>query len=243
MKEPDGQCYDCGRKYGGLGWCDVVVSDNAWKLINPTNPYREGGGLLCFNCMAARFEALGFYNVPFNIKSGVMSANFLRDLNDPKEEFNVKNLILKMCDKCRESTDAESEFAPRKNSISYTVSKATLDISKGTPVASYQGNVVVRIFEDLRILVISIPSMSKKYEECIIFDYDKPDYYMLVKDYLKGNKTLPHLTTHLPRLTLSNGKNSKFTFDIYLSSGEHCDNLDYEYISNITLNDDLPTLT
>lgn len=63
-----GECYDCGLWYGGDAWADIVVSDAAWELINPTDD--KGSGLLCFNCMNRRAEFLGLEDVPIVIGSG-----------------------------------------------------------------------------------------------------------------------------------------------------------------------------
>lgn len=63
-----GECYDCGLWYGCDAWADVVVPDDVWKLINPTE--YKGSGILCFNCMNRRLEFLGLEGVPIKIGSG-----------------------------------------------------------------------------------------------------------------------------------------------------------------------------
>lgn len=63
-----GECYDCGIDYGGAEWTDVALPDEIWELINPTD--REGGGILCFNCIVRRLKFLGLENVPYYIGSG-----------------------------------------------------------------------------------------------------------------------------------------------------------------------------
>ena len=60
-------CHDCGLAYGSPAWADVVVPNAIWKQISPTG---DEGGLLCFNCMVGRLEALGLDNVPFRVTSG-----------------------------------------------------------------------------------------------------------------------------------------------------------------------------
>lgn len=62
------RCYDCGFRYGGLGWCDVIVPNDVWELINPT--YHEGAGILCFNCISTRLDVLGMTNVKVMVVSG-----------------------------------------------------------------------------------------------------------------------------------------------------------------------------
>lgn len=62
------QCYDCGLRYDSPAWCDVAVPDSVWEIINPT--YHPGAGLLCFNCIAARCDEAGLYDVPVRIRSG-----------------------------------------------------------------------------------------------------------------------------------------------------------------------------
>lgn len=47
-------CHDCGQRYDT--WPDLLVSDENWKKIAPR---KNGGGVLCPNCMHRRFEALG----------------------------------------------------------------------------------------------------------------------------------------------------------------------------------------
>lgn len=66
-------CNGCGRAYGGRGWCDVLVPDAVWATICPEGG--NGGGLLCFNCIADRCEDHGFDDVPFAVKSGPMRAS------------------------------------------------------------------------------------------------------------------------------------------------------------------------
>lgn len=61
-------CYDCGLWYSGSAWADIVLPNELWELISPTD--RQGGGLLCFNCMNRRLEFLGLEEVPFEIGSG-----------------------------------------------------------------------------------------------------------------------------------------------------------------------------
>ena len=51
-----GKCYDCGLPYDKFP-CDMVINDKMWKRITPT--YREGGGLLCPNCICRRLMQLG----------------------------------------------------------------------------------------------------------------------------------------------------------------------------------------
>jgi len=63
-----GECYDCGLWYGCDAWADVVVKDEVWELINPSE--HKGGGLLCFNCMNRRLTFLGLDDVPIIIGSG-----------------------------------------------------------------------------------------------------------------------------------------------------------------------------
>ena len=63
-----GECYDCGLWYGCDAWADVVVKDEVWELINPSE--HKGGGLLCFNCMNRRLAFLGLEDVPAIIGSG-----------------------------------------------------------------------------------------------------------------------------------------------------------------------------
>lgn len=68
------QCYDCGLSYDtGCGWCDVIIPNEIWELINPTN--HKGVGLLCFNCIARRLEFLGLEDVPIAIVSGPFKKN------------------------------------------------------------------------------------------------------------------------------------------------------------------------
>ncbi len=57
----DIECYDCGLPYGSDAWCDVVVSNEVWELINPTN--HKHGGLLCFNCTCRRIVFIGLKDV------------------------------------------------------------------------------------------------------------------------------------------------------------------------------------
>lgn len=62
------RCYDCGMRYGGPGWCDVVVPNEIWERINPT--YHKSAGILCFNCIATRLDFLELTDVKVLITSG-----------------------------------------------------------------------------------------------------------------------------------------------------------------------------
>lgn len=73
-------CFDCGLVYASSKWADVVVPDEYWEMINPSED--SGCGLLCFNCMVGRFEALGLQNVPFQIASGPFSFMVRSRAND-----------------------------------------------------------------------------------------------------------------------------------------------------------------
>jgi len=48
------KCNDCGLAYGRGGFADLIVPDNVWELINPSD--YVGGGLLCPNCICARLR-------------------------------------------------------------------------------------------------------------------------------------------------------------------------------------------
>ncbi len=66
-------CYDCGLLYTSKAWADVVIPDSYWEQINPSD--NKGGGLLCFNCIVGRLDALGLINVPFSVNSGPLAFN------------------------------------------------------------------------------------------------------------------------------------------------------------------------
>ena len=70
---PTGECYDCGRKYGGMGWVDASVPDEVWELISPV-PENPEAGLLCFCCIAKRCAAQGLTSVPVVLDSGPFRA-------------------------------------------------------------------------------------------------------------------------------------------------------------------------
>lgn len=69
-------CYECLLRYGGQGWCDVVVPDDVWRQISPTG---DEGGILCFNCIARRLEEFDLRNVPVMITSGPFAPVHLSD--------------------------------------------------------------------------------------------------------------------------------------------------------------------
>lgn len=61
-------CHDCGRLYGTeYGFPDLIVEDQVWKQISPTN---DQYGLLCPSCMVARCEKLGLRDVGARWTSG-----------------------------------------------------------------------------------------------------------------------------------------------------------------------------
>jgi len=50
-------CHDCSRSYGDkYGFCDLVVSNEAWVKIGPQG---DEGGLLCPACMVRRAVIAG----------------------------------------------------------------------------------------------------------------------------------------------------------------------------------------
>lgn len=53
-KRPKGVCYDCKRAYNTFP--DLVVPDDVWEKINPTN--HQGAGILCPTCIAQRLQLL-----------------------------------------------------------------------------------------------------------------------------------------------------------------------------------------
>lgn len=73
----DVDCYDCGLPYGDPKFPDLLIPNNVWELISPSE-YR-GAGLLCPNCIIGRCEELGLINIPFLFASGPFS--FGIDLN------------------------------------------------------------------------------------------------------------------------------------------------------------------
>ena len=50
------KCYDCDLDYDEFPG-DLVVNNVLWEIISPTD--RQGGGLLCANCMLHRLSELG----------------------------------------------------------------------------------------------------------------------------------------------------------------------------------------
>lgn len=52
---PWSHCYDCNLPYKDFP-CDMLIQDDLWELINPTE--HQGGGLLCPNCICARLIKL-----------------------------------------------------------------------------------------------------------------------------------------------------------------------------------------
>jgi hypothetical protein len=66
-------CYDCDLPYGSDKWADVVLPNEIWELINPSE--HDGGGLLCFNCINGRLTKLGLEDVPIKITSGAFMWN------------------------------------------------------------------------------------------------------------------------------------------------------------------------
>jgi hypothetical protein len=60
-------CHDCSLLYGGPGWLDVSIDDDAWNAISPTGGH---GGILCITCIARKLEEAGISDVPIIIGSG-----------------------------------------------------------------------------------------------------------------------------------------------------------------------------
>lgn len=67
-------CEECSRPYGDIhGFPDLIIPDYYWELIMPN---REGGGLLCPNCIIKRLMDKGIVeNVPFVWQSGPFYMN------------------------------------------------------------------------------------------------------------------------------------------------------------------------
>lgn len=69
---PRGECADCGRKYGGVGWIDAVVPDDVWHKIRPVSD-EEYAGILCVGCISRRCAMLGLTKVPVVFASGPLT--------------------------------------------------------------------------------------------------------------------------------------------------------------------------
>jgi hypothetical protein len=67
-------CYGCGKPYDDF--FDLFVPDAVWAVINPTQPVREGGGLLCPNCIHTACEVAGLRNVPAAFSSVLKSVPY-----------------------------------------------------------------------------------------------------------------------------------------------------------------------
>jgi hypothetical protein len=65
---PNVGCYDCGLAYAGPAWCDIVVPDDIWAKITPSD--HPEGGLLCFNCITKRCNEQGLTGFVAKIMSG-----------------------------------------------------------------------------------------------------------------------------------------------------------------------------
>ena len=70
MQTPIGECYDCGRKYGGLGWVDAIIPDEIWAIISPSITEDKENGLLCFCCIAKRLEQNHLTDISVKLTSG-----------------------------------------------------------------------------------------------------------------------------------------------------------------------------
>ena len=57
-ERPKGVCYDCKIPYNSFQ--DMIISDELWEEINPTND--EGSGLLCPKCITNRLKHLGLWS-------------------------------------------------------------------------------------------------------------------------------------------------------------------------------------
>lgn len=100
-----GHCFDCGLPYTSEKWCDVIIPDEAWREIanvppfatrKPFEPSVDGGGLLCFNCIAGRLEHVGLVNVPVSIRSGpfvLYSARAANSSETPKSSESGEQLM------------------------------------------------------------------------------------------------------------------------------------------------------
>ncbi len=62
------ECYDCSLDYGCDAWVDVIVPNEIWEKINPSN--YKGSGILCFNCIVRRLTFVGLKDVPVILASG-----------------------------------------------------------------------------------------------------------------------------------------------------------------------------
>lgn len=60
-------CYDCGLPYNDLGFADLLVPTDVWKIISPTG---NEGGLLCPTCLVRAAEKAGVENVRVAFMSG-----------------------------------------------------------------------------------------------------------------------------------------------------------------------------
>lgn len=63
-------CLDCAEPYASPRFHDLIIDDDAWRVIAPNH---DEGGLLCPNCICARLEAAGLRNVGHKFTTGPLA--------------------------------------------------------------------------------------------------------------------------------------------------------------------------
>lgn len=81
-------CFDCGREYGDeYGFPDLVISNEAWNKISPTN---DEGGLLCPSCICKRLAEKGLRNIPGAFMSGPIKSMSEEDMGTIMELDTIR---------------------------------------------------------------------------------------------------------------------------------------------------------
>jgi hypothetical protein len=66
----EAKCADCGLDYEDPGFSDLLIPDEAFRVISPDG---EGHGLLCPTCMCRRAAKAGLENIRAEFRSGPFS--------------------------------------------------------------------------------------------------------------------------------------------------------------------------
>lgn len=64
------KCLDCGLSYDDPGFCDLVISNEAFAKVSPTG---DSNGLFCPTCLCRRAALAGLERVPATFRSGPFS--------------------------------------------------------------------------------------------------------------------------------------------------------------------------
>ena len=121
VPDTEPHCFDCGRKYIDGGFQDLILPNDVWRQISPTN---DEGGLLCPSCICKRASDAGIKTTAI-FKSGPFAAqdttaiveavrNAVIKLSSDRPAWTAKNEVLEDLARVLAAHDQAQEAAGRE---------------------------------------------------------------------------------------------------------------------------------